>query len=364
VGWLIVVGVAMLSLVAADPLRAEGSLDLGARKARVEGTPERFVVCDRVGAGSILGLVLGSRIVAVAPALEGQSVALDARRCAPPVASRPSVQCDQGHGKTSIHLDVRLIDRTRRIGQGVFGERWEYRALRLRRMVGQEAVTWVDHQVELPLDELFEDRAVRRVAPLGSAAAEGCGTGFLVVRSHVEYGAALALYAPASSGGLEPAAASAPLGGPGRWRDVIGVADVVGDGRPRVVEVAEPHVIGRLQIDDIRDGRIAPISGLDGYTSHRFGTARQGIGALISLTGHDIADIVVPTRDWTCLAVLTARGAVLRERTRLSCAAAPLIDVTAADLDGDGQDEVVAVRADGTIEAWRRRTAGTDGSRR
>jgi hypothetical protein len=79
---------------------------------------------------------------------------------------------------------------------------------------------------------------------------------------------------------------------------------------------------------------------------------RQGIGALLDLTGDGVADIVVPTRDWKCLVVVTARGGTLREAGRLSCSDAPIVDVLAADLNGDGRDDLVAARADGTIEVW------------
>ena len=335
------------------PASAENGLDVGpVRSIRVDGRPDRFVVCDQAGHAPVVSVMLGRRAVAVARALGGETVVLDPSACEPPLSARPSVQCSVGHAPQLMHIDVRLADRARRAGNGIFGERWEYRSLRLRQLSGDNVVSWVDHEVELPLDEVFEDRIVRHIDQPGTPPADSCGVGFLVIRSHVRQGAALALYALSSSG-LESRAVSEPLGTRESWRDVIGIADVVGDGRRRIVEVTEPHQAGRLQIDDIRAGRIEPESTLDGgYTTHRFGTARQGIGALLDLTGDGIADIVVPTSDWKCLAVVTARRGVLREVGRLSCGSALIVDVLAADLNGDNRDDLVAVRADGTIEAW------------
>ena len=338
--------------VCAWPASAENGLDVGAaRSVRIEGKPERFVVCDQAGRAPVISVMLGRRAVAVANALGGETVALDPVACEPPVSARPSVQCSVKRAPQPIHIDVRFADRARRAGSGVFGERWDYRSLRLRQLSGDNVVTWVDHEIELPLDEVFEDRIVRHIDEPGAPSADSCGIGFLVIRSHLRQGAALTLYALSASG-LEARAASEPLGMRERWRDVIGVADVVGDGRRRIVEVTEPHGAGRLQIDDIRVGRIEPESTLDGYTTHRLGNSRQGIGALLDVTGDGVADIVVPTSDWKCLAVVTARGGVLREAGRLSCSTAPIVDVLAADLNGDERADLVAVRADGTIEAW------------
>ncbi|HEX2890620.1 hypothetical protein [Vineibacter terrae] len=338
----------------AAPADAEVGLEIGSsRTARVEGRPERFLMCDRPGGAPVLGVVLGRRTVSVPHALDGETVVLDAGGCEPPVWARPSVQCSLGRAPGLMHVDVRLADRARRLGRGIFGERWEYRTLRMRRLSGQDVVSWVDQEIDLPPDELFEDRTVRHVDPPGGSGEDACGAGFLVIRSHVRQGAALVLYAFAPTG-LEPRAASEPLGARERWRDVIGIADVVGDGRRRIVEVVEPHQVGRLQVDDIKVGRIEPDASLDGYTSHRFGSVRQGIGALLDVTGDGVADIVVPTSDWKCLAVVTAQRGALREAGRLSCAESPIVDVLAADLNGDARDDLVSVRADGTIEAWLR----------
>lgn len=334
------------------PAGAENGLDVGpVRSVRIDGKPERLVVCDLAGQAPVVSVMLGRRAVAVARALGGETVTLDPGACEPPVSARPSVQCSVGRAPQLMHIDVRLADRARRAGNGIFGERWEYRSLRLRQLSGDNVVSWVDHEVELPLDEVFEDRTVRHIDQPGTPSADACGIGFLVIRSHVRQGAALALYALSPSG-LESRAVSEPLGERERWRDVIGVADVVGDGRRRIVEVTEPHRAGRLQIDDIRAGRIEPEAGLDGYTTHRLGTGRQGVGALLDLTGDGVVDIVVPTSDWKCLAVVTARRGVLREVGRLSCGPALIVDVLAVDLNGDDRDDLVAVRTDGTIEAW------------
>lgn len=334
----------------APPLMAENAWDIPpTRSGRIDGRPERFLVCDQPDGTFVMGVSVGRQVVSIAAALEGKILALDPRRCDPPPSARSSVQCNVGKGPSATLVDVRYAERARRVGQGLFGERWEYRSLRLRQMRGRESVSWTDHEISLPTDELFEDRAVRHV---GSPAGEACGVGFLVIRSHRHLGAALALYALGATPELEARAVSAPLGGPDRWRDVIGVADVVGDGRMRIVEIIDPHQFGRLQIDTVGDGRIEPSATLDGYTSHRFGTLRQGIGALLDMTGDGIADIVLPTSDWKCLALVSARRGVLREIGRLSCRESPIVDVLATDINRDGRDAIIAARADGTIEVW------------
>jgi hypothetical protein len=218
---------------------------------------------------------------------------------------------------------------------------------------GVDAVSWVDHKIDLPADEFFEDRSVRHVAAAGAAPSDACGMGFLVIQSNPREGAALVLYALAPLTGLTPKVVSDPLGTPALWRDVIGVADVVGDGRLRVVEIVEPHGRGRLQLDEIRDRRFEPGAGLDGYSSHRFGTSRQGVAALVDLTEDGIAEIAVPTADWKCLAFISASRDELRERGR-SCSESPIVDVVAADLDGNGRKDLLLARANGTLAAWTR----------
>jgi hypothetical protein len=342
---------AAMAAGAVSPAGAENAWDTPpTRSVRIEGRPDRFLVCDQPGGPSIVGVALGRQVVSVAAALVGRTVALDPQRCDPPPPARASVQCNLGQGASSTLVDVRYAERMRRAGRGIFGERWEYRSLRLRQMRGREAVSWIDHEIELPEGDLFEDRVVRHV---GTRSEDGCGLGFLVIRSHRQDGAGLALYALAAAE-LQSRAVSAPLGSADRWRDVIGMADVVGDGRQRIVEVVDPHRSGRLQLDTIVEGRIEAAATLDGYTSHRFGTLRQGIGALIDLTGDGVADIVVPGSDWRCLALVTARRGMLREIGRLSCGEAPIVDVLAIDLDRDGRTDMLSVRADGTIEAWMR----------
>jgi hypothetical protein len=63
---------------------------------------------------------------------------------------------------------------------------------------------------------------------------------------------------------------------------------------------------------------------------------------------------VVATIDWKCLVAVSAARGALRELGRLSCGSAPIVDAVVADINGDGKDDLVAARADGTIEVWTR----------
>ncbi len=338
----------------AAPALADMDLDTRpARTVRIEGKPTGFLFCDQPGGAIVVGVAVGRRVIEARPALEGRTVTLDARRCEPPDSARPSVQCSVGTPPVITYVDVRLADRVRRVGRSIFGEQWEYSALRLRLLSGVDAVSWVDHKIDLPADEFFEDRSVRHVVAPGTAPSDACGVGFLVIQSHVRDGAALVLYALAPLTGLTPQVVSEPLHAPALWRDVIGAADVVGDGRLRVVEIVEPHGRGRLQLNEIRNRRFEPGAALDGYSSHRPGTPRQGVGALLDLTADGIADIAVPTTDWKCLAFVSATTDALRESGR-ACGDSPILDVVAGDLDGNGRKDLLLVRANGTLAAWTR----------
>ena len=344
---------AWAGLLAAPAVADMGVDTRPARTARLDGSPARFLFCDQPGGAIVVGIAVGRRVIEAGPALDGRTATLDPRRCEPPESARPSVQCSVGAPPVITYVDVRLANRARRLGHGIFGERWEYSSLRLRLLSGVDAVSWVDHEIGLPADEYFEDRSVRHILAAGTASSDACGMGFLVIQSHVRDGAALVLYALAPLTGLTPQVVSDPLGTPALWRDVIGVADVVGDGRLRVVEVVEPHGRGRLQLNEVRNRRFEPGAGLEGYSSHRLGTPRQGIGALLDLTEDGAAEIVVPTGDWKCLAFVSAGSGELRETGRW-CSESPIVDVVAGDLDGNGRKDLLLVRADGTLAAWTR----------
>ena len=114
----------------------------------------------------------------------------------------------------------------------------------------------------LPKTQVFEDVAPRVIAGLGDAPDT-----VLVVETHLEKGARMALYTP--QGML---AATPYIGQTHRWLAPIGAADLDGDGALEFAYVDRPHLAKTIRIWRLTpDGDLTEVASLPGFTNHSIG---------------------------------------------------------------------------------------------
>lgn len=162
--------------------------------------------------------------------------------------------------------------------------------------------------VRLDDAHVFEDLAPRLRDLDGDGAAE-----VIVVRSHRDQGAQLAIYGDAGDGeSLALIAATPYIGRRNRWLAPIGVADLNGDGLQDIAYIDRPHLARTLRIwtyrpDGQGGGDLTEIAAASGVTNHRIG--EDFITGGIRHCG-DGPEIVTANADWTqvIVTVLAADG--------------------------------------------------------
>ena len=115
--------------------------------------------------------------------------------------------------------------------------------------------------VDLPGDSVFEDVEPRLADMDGDGAPE-----VVVVESHKELGAALAVYR-FKDGALHKTA-TPNIGRKFRWLAPVGIADFNGDGDMDVAYVDRPHLAKILRVWTWRDGALHEIATMMGVTNH------------------------------------------------------------------------------------------------
>ena len=145
---------------------------------------------------------------------------------------------------------------TTRYAHGVLGDAVEWGA-RVLSAEGRET------RITLPEARVFEDIAPRLVTLPGGMAA-------IVVESHRDFGARLALYR------AEGLIATTPyIGTPNRWLAPIGAGDLDGDGRVEIAYIDRPHLAKRLRVwrfdGTVAEGGLNHVVDLEGLTNHKIG---------------------------------------------------------------------------------------------
>lgn len=192
-----------------------------------------------------------------------------------------------------------------------------------------------------PPGAVIEDRLPRLAHAWGHDVA-------LTVQSSTQDGAAVVVLG-VSGDRLRQIAASEPIGTPRRWLNPIGVADFAGNGIQEVAAVITPHMGGWLAIYR-RDGdRLSVVDRMPGFSNHAIGTDEVRLAAMLDTNGDGVVDLAVPSADRRTLRVVTFAGGEFRELQRIGHSAAIGSAVIAADLDGDGRQELVYALADGLL---------------
>lgn len=121
--------------------------------------------------------------------------------------------------------------------------------------------------VTLPTTLVFEDTVPRLVDLTDDGAPE-----IIVVQSHRDLGAQLAVYARAADGvTLDPIATTPFIGRRNRWLAPIGAADLDGDGAVEIAYIDRPHLARILRVWRFDAGQLTEIASAQGLTNHRIG---------------------------------------------------------------------------------------------
>lgn len=167
-----------------------------------------------------------------------------------------------------------------RYGHFALGHPHEYARLTVTTDGGRQ------HTLELPDDQVFEDREPRLVSLAAGEAPE-----ILAIVSQRDNGSRLVLIR-LRDGRLEISAQSLAVGTPMRWLNPVGVADLDGDGQAEIAAVSTPHRVGTLKVYRRRGGRLVEIAALSDFSNHVFGSSELRLSMPIAVAGRN--QLLVP----------------------------------------------------------------------
>ncbi|ANK80238.1 MAG: hypothetical protein TEF_05115 [Rhizobiales bacterium NRL2] len=233
-----------------------------------------------------------------------------------------------------------LAEPTERYPHGVLGDAIEAGAL-MAELAGGRILG-----IRLSDETVFEDRHVRLADFNGDGVDE-----MVVVESHLEHGAALAIYG-IREGRIQLVLRDAWIGQANRWLNPAGIADFDGDGRLEIAIVVTPHIGGTLKL--LRPGvkGFETVASLPGYSNHAIGSREQGLSFVADVDGDGVADLILPKNGRRSLQALRFAGgppAVLDSETLPAALTGALSAAT-------GPDGALVVRAPvegGTVVEWR-----------
>lgn len=221
-----------------------------------------------------------------------------------------------------------LIDPTERYAHAVLGDAIEAGGFAVTTPKGAQLA------YRLPQDAVFEDRRVRLADIDGDGVPEA-----IIIKSYLRRGAAVAVYGLRGAR-IEQIAEGPAVGIPNRWLNIIGIADVNGDGRNDIVYVQTPHLNGLVRVLGFNLGPMREIASIEGYTNHLIGSRELDMALIGDFARSGSADIAVPTRDRRSLALLGFRKGKLVEVARK-----PLPARAAGKVSARGQ--VISVQLEG-----------------
>ncbi len=197
-----------------------------------------------------------------------------------------------------------LIKPTTRYQHFVLGARYEAGGLAVRLRNGRTVT------LDLADDQVFEDRQPRLADLDGDGRDE-----IVVVRSSLSRGAAIVVIGVEGER-LRIKAETPPTGRPNTWRNPAAIADLDGDGRLDIAEVQMPHVLGRLRVWTLRNGRLVKIARVEGVSNHQLGSPRLGLSAVADFDRDGVMDLALPALDRRAVRFLTFKGGKPREIAR------------------------------------------------
>ncbi len=134
-------------------------------------------------------------------------------------------------------------------------------------LVGEVISSCGDKHAILDDAHVFEDTQPRLADLNGDGQAE-----IIAVRSHVQKGAQLAIYAAVPDEvELRLIAATPYIGQRNRWLAPIGAADLDGDGYIEIAYIDRPHLAKTLRVWRFKDDELTEVTAASGLTNHRIG---------------------------------------------------------------------------------------------
>ena len=236
-----------------------------------------------------------------------------------------------------------LIGPTKRYGHGVLGDGIEASGLSARLRDGRIL------SYQLSNASVFEDRSVR-LADLDDDGRDE----LIVVRSYLDAGAALTVFGHKPGvEALRVVAETEPIGLPYRWLNPAAIADFDGDGRVEIALVVTPHIGGILKMYELRGRRLVEEWSRDGFSNHAMGSRIQAMAAVVDWGKGPVLYLPDAHRHGIRQVYFAEDGYRVQA---LPGHEQPIITaLMAADLDGDGFDEVVYGLGNGELRALHRR---------
>lgn len=301
-----------------SPLTAPVALDLGGR-----GRDDLVAVGQDGGLLLLSGLPATPRVIAH---LEAHALP----------DSRIALGDVDGDGVVEV---VVLTDPTRRYPHGILGDRLEAAGVMVAEV--RPFGLAVKGRYTLPVKAVFED-----LTPVLADLAANGRREVLLAKSYVGKGATVSALAW-DGGRLIPVAEAPAFGRSNRWTNLVGAADLDGDGVPEVLTVHTPHTGGVLAAYHRKDAALVAVARAPGYSSHAIGSRNQEEAALADLNGNGHPEVVLPRQSRDTLAGLELAGGQFVERWTYHLRGAIASNLVIADLDGDGLLDLAVADAHG-----------------
>ncbi len=212
-----------------------------------------------------------------------------------------------------IIISAEYNEPTTRYPHGVLGDDVEYgnMVVVVRKERGSEGSllnTWFDltYNLRLPEALVFEDLAPRLIDLDGDDKPE-----IMVVESHQELGARLAIYGLNAEGVPALRSWTPFIGQRNRWLAPVGAADFDGDGVMEFAFVDRPHLARRLVVMSYKEGEIRAGQRLEPVTNHRIGDDYIEGGIRDCGAG---PEIIVLNANWTQIVQVVWSGGSLNGR--------------------------------------------------
>ncbi|MDJ0944879.1 MAG: VCBS repeat-containing protein [Kiloniellales bacterium] len=197
--------------------------------------------------------------------------------------------------------------------------------------------------LDLSAGSVFEDLRVRLVDLTGDGRAE-----FVVIRSYLDRGAALAVYRLVE-GRIEHLAETPPIGIANRWLNPAGAADFDGDGRVEIAYVETPHIGGTLRVWELVEGELRQEQAVAGFSNHAIGSRELDLSAVLDWNADGVPDLAVPANGRRSLRIVSFAGGTFAELDTVPHDAEIATAILATDLDADGRPELLYGLEDGRL---------------